>query len=713
MQLFVSLAIPFAALLANAGLAVAVLFYGPRGRLNQVFALYLLCLTLWALGALLMRIWPAWGGSVFWNKVEGAGVVALYAPFFHFVVLYLGLGRLWPLVWLGYALAIGYVYAYFADQILVLTSVQGGLVDYDSGVIQTPFIITGLFFIALAGYLLIREYHRSCDSQFRLRTSYILFSVGMTVAGGLVNTIPAIGRYPLDLAINVFSAALIGYAVLRHQLLEVRVLLRAALVYGVLVVEVGVAYLLLLILLQATFETSFRYQALIGMVTAIILIALLFQWLRRAMQRWIDRLFYRGTYVYREILKEFSEAVVSILNLSELTERMLGMVSQTFGTSQVAIFLIPPEGRRLALQGQVGLGHLPEDYRSLRNDNPIVSSLDRGEKGVLSAEEVSHSSRFHSLWDEEKRQVVALKAELFVSLHCKGRLIGILTVGPKASGEGYSGDDVELLTTLANQAAIAVENARLYEALRQDLQARQLELNQAQSQLLQAAKLADLGQLSASIAHEINNPLTGVLMASSLLLEDLPSDDPRRSELEIILREAQRARTIVRSLLDFARQTEGRVELIDINEVVQNALALAGRQAELRGVAILENYALEQIIVTADRNQLQQAILNVVHNALDATPKGGRLTIGTQVVNGRVKVTCQDTGKGIPENILPKIFDPFFTTKREVMGTGLGLSITHGIITKYGGTIDVSSSEGEGTTFTIQLPVADAKEGQG
>jgi two-component system, NtrC family, sensor kinase len=225
-----------------------------------------------------------------------------------------------------------------------------------------------------------------------------------------------------------------------------------------------------------------------------------------------------------------------------------------------------------------------------------------------------------------------------------------------------------------------------------------------QRSLMQQEKLASIGRISAGVAHEINNPLTTVLTTAMLLQEDLTPEDPLYQDLDIIARETLRCRKIVSSLLDFARQSHLKKETLEINPIVAESVALARKQAGFKGIQITHLLADGLPAVLADRNQLQQAFINLLVNAIEATAPGGAIEVATRCDPRRIeiRVVISDTGYGMPSDVQEKIFDPFFTTKES--GTGLGLAITHGIIEQHGGRIDVDSTPGQGTTFMIILP---------
>ncbi len=233
------------------------------------------------------------------------------------------------------------------------------------------------------------------------------------------------------------------------------------------------------------------------------------------------------------------------------------------------------------------------------------------------------------------------------------------------------------------------------------------EKQKLEAQLLRSEKLSSLGKLSAGIAHEINQPLTGVLTFAHLLMKKFKDDEQTRKDLEIIVRETTRIRGIVQGILDFARETPMQKKSRRIEEVLDQTLEIIVRQQRFFGITLEKAYAPTIPEVVIDSNLMEQVFMNIVLNAVDAMHGSGTLTVRIRPYKGWVDVEFQDTGVGMPEGILDKIFDPFFTTKdsTEGMGMGLGLAVSYGIVKNHNGDILVSSKEGVGTTFTVRLPV--------
>jgi len=224
-------------------------------------------------------------------------------------------------------------------------------------------------------------------------------------------------------------------------------------------------------------------------------------------------------------------------------------------------------------------------------------------------------------------------------------------------------------------------------------------------QLMRSEKLASLGRLAAGVAHEINNPLTGILTFSNLLLKKKSPDDPEREKLETIINETIRCRTIVKGLLDFARQTKPEKRFADLNEIIEYSLSLIERHASFHNIKIIREFAPSLPKMKVDTNQIQQVFMNIIINAQEAMPEGGTLIIKTSATeDGFIEIKFIDTGCGIPEENMDKLFDPFFTTKHQTMGTGLGLAVSYGIAERHQGNLEIQSQLGKGTTVIIRLP---------
>jgi signal transduction histidine kinase len=288
------------------------------------------------------------------------------------------------------------------------------------------------------------------------------------------------------------------------------------------------------------------------------------------------------------------------------------------------------------------------------------------------------------------------------------RIIGALELINKWSGP-FDDADQAFVETMAGSLAIAVDNARMYE----EAQARLKEvvrinaqLVETQNQLVQSEKLASIGQLTAGLAHEINNPL-GILYGYAQLLDERAAGNaPITEYAATIVRQALRIKRIVNDLLGFARHDKPEVVRVDLRQLVDTVLDLVEYQLAAQKIQVNRIYDLKPSCVMVDGEQILQVLMNLIQNASQAMPQGGILTLRTWSEDRYSLFSVSDQGIGIPEANLDRVFDPFFTTKPVGQGTGLGLSVSYGIIARHGGDVRVTSQPGVGSTFTVRLPAA-------
>jgi two-component system NtrC family sensor kinase len=267
---------------------------------------------------------------------------------------------------------------------------------------------------------------------------------------------------------------------------------------------------------------------------------------------------------------------------------------------------------------------------------------------------------------------------------------------------------------------MTVEVADVQAHIEEQVRRKTAELERVHKTLLSSEKMASIGKLAATVAHEINNPLFGILTYARLVLRELlkheiPGRDELAEQLQTIERESKRCGELVKNLLTFSRQAPSHREPADLNTIVRRAALLVKHKLDMQGIALQEDYASELPPVECDGNQIQQVVLVLMVNASEAMPKGGTLEISTGFDGASEQgfVRVRDTGCGIPEDVLPRIFDPFFTTKEDQNRTGLGLAVAYSIVEQHAGDISVRSVPGEGTEFTLRLPVAAAVEAFG
>jgi two-component system NtrC family sensor kinase len=284
--------------------------------------------------------------------------------------------------------------------------------------------------------------------------------------------------------------------------------------------------------------------------------------------------------------------------------------------------------------------------------------------------------------------------------------IGKLTSFPifhrRKDGELVEGD--LSASIIYDEKGKEIASVGIFKDLRERLRIER-ELQKMQEALLQSEKLAAMGRLTSQIAHELNNPIYGIMNTLELLKTEIPPESKRRRILELSLSEIQRLSEMLRNMLSFSKPEEEKRRPVKIDELIEGILLMMEKQMRESNIQVETTFDPGIPEIMASTNQMRQVMLNIIKNAKEAMPKGGTLLVRTSKEDNRILIHIQDTGIGIPEEIRAKIFEAFFTTKQKVKGVGLGLSVCYGIIKDHGGEIRVESEEGKGTTFVISLPI--------
>lgn len=427
--------------------------------------------------------------------------------------------------------------------------------------------------------------------------------------------------------------------------------------------------------------------------------------------------------------QELEEKNRNLSILSALAERVhrsadLGFMYETFlevtkdlGVYDImSLYLVEQDddGRRAVLKLQKGLS---EDY--IANASVVPESEGITWRVLKSGEPVYYSTASgedNPLGPAGRR--LGPKAIFSMPMKYGLQTMGVIHFGSSEKAS-FDNSDLEIMLSLGNQMGTAIAKVKMLEEAREraiELESLYTDLKLTQDQLIQSEKLASLGQLVSSIAHEINNPLTPILGYSQMLLAQPDIETEKRDRfLQVIHQSADKVRKIVENLLSFARKDKPRREYSDINEILENSIEFRRYQLNLENIEVVKNFDPDLPKTMLDSNQIQQVFTNIILNAYHAMASSrahdGRLEIGSGLNDaGMIEVTFRDSGPGIPADIQNKIFDPFFTTKPTGVGTGLGLSVSYGIIKEHDGNIRVESEPGSGTVFTITLPVLDIKD---
>jgi len=699
--------LPLFALILNVSLAGITLFRNPGSRLNRLFTYFVGGMAVWNFGVFMLRRSPDEATAVFWEIVIHTGVIALPAFYYHFVLIFLeSTTRHRTSLLVVYALALLFSIINLSGSSLFMSGVKSTYWGWApaTGLLYTPFFVYFNCFLIYGLLHLVRTYN-DVDSSFRRnRATLILLGTLVSLIGGLIDFarfilarfVPAADlMYPMGIPANMVFALMLGTSIVRYRLFDVNV-----------VVKKGAIYLLLWGVLTSVLVAAEHYadwdqlNPLWVILPLGFVMTMLVSPLGQRLEERIERVMFsrrRGCY---ETLLDLSKRMGSILDFGRLMETLVhGLVR---GVPLTHCVLMIYDAQRSAFvvyreDATVGEG---VGAVAIRVDSRIVQWLNQTGR-VLVKEEVKLNPEIAAYFETAEGELDAIKATLVVPLKIEGKLTGILLVGEKLSGDIFDDQELEVLAVLANQVAISLENARLYE-----------ELSESNAQLMQASRLKS--QFLASMSHELRTPLNSIIGFSKVLLNRFDGELTERQETYIrsVHNSGAHLLQLINGILDFSRIEAGKLEMISeeldlhelIDECIESSMPLArGKQMKLE-----KNVPLELPPLSGDRTKVKQILLNLLSNAIKFTAQG-RVLVSVVAEPDAIRVSVADTGIGIREDDLAHLFEPFQQldnpVARSAGGTGLGLAISKKFVELHGGRIWAESRENQGSTFHFTLPL--------
>lgn len=555
-------------------------------------------------------------------------------------------------------------------------------------------VVYGLTAAAILGTIgaLLQSYRRTRNPRARQQVQVVL------AGSALASAVPAIGLFEIavfgaDLPMNQILAPFmiifplsIAYAVARHDLFGVDRFLRRGVVYAALTLFVFASYAATVVLAERWLGKLPR-----GAVPLYLLAVLaVFDPLRARIQAGVDRLFYRHGYTYRGTVEATSRALVSVLNTERIAAAVLDTLTGEMAIEWAAIILLQPTP-----DGVRGFGRPPSCVAAVTAAFPagdaLLHTLAVGPRAVSGDAAVRTP-----LEREFAARSAPLGLRVAFPVRFRDEPLGVLLAGDKKSGAVFTDEDHHLITTMANQAALAFNNARAYEIIRE-----------TQTELVAAERMAAVGELAAAVAHGIRNPLAGIRATAQVAHEDLPEGSALAEDLADIITESDRLERRVRSVLDLTRPIEVTMAPGDLGRFLHRFVETAGARVP-SGIALSFEQPAALPPVPFDGARLQEVLDTLVVNAVEALGGHGTIRVVAEATHDgdapAVIVAVTDDGPGMPPHVLARVFDLFYTTK--ATGTGIGLAMARRLIERQGGTLDAVSTVGAGTTFRIRLPAS-------
>jgi signal transduction histidine kinase len=691
------------------------LLRNPGSRLNRVFAYFALGMALWNFGAFLLRTSPDEWTAYFAEILIHVGVIAIPAFYYHFVLIFLdSTTRHRPSLVLVYLIAFIYELINLSGTPLFMTGVKMTYWGWApaTGPLYLPYFVFFNFFMFYGVYRLTKA-HRGIDSSFRRnRGTLILLGTVVSMAGAFVDfarfilsrSFPVADYvYPVGIPANMIFALMLGTSIVRYRLFAVTVAVKKTAVYAL----VGTLLTAVLAILTKVLEDYFLLKEASALWMVIPMggvITLLISPLGKGVDDRIQRLtFSKRTGCYDTLL-QLSKRMSSILNFNELVDTLVhGLVRGIPGTHATLMIHDPATGAFVNYREATTLEE-GSAVDTIRADSPVVQWLTSVE-GLLVKEEVKLNPRIAKYFETSEGELEAIKAALIVPLKVENKLNGILLLGEKLSGEIYDDQELDMLLLLATQAAISLENARLYE-----------NLATSNARLLEASRLKS--QFLANMSHELRTPLNSIIGFSKVLLNRLDGELTERQEAYVrsVHNSSRHLLELINSILDFSRIEAGRFEMrserIDLLDVVEECMETSTPLVRDKRVKLEKDVPVELPAVRGDRMRIKQVLLNLISNAIKFT-HAGRVLVQVRPEGDVMHVSVADTGIGISPGDLQRLFEPFQRLDnplaQQADGTGLGLAISKKFVELHHGRIWAESRESQGSTFHFTLPLTAAQ----
>ena len=700
--------LPLIALLLNVLLAVITLVRNPGSRLNRVFAYFVTGMAVWNVGTFMLRRAPDEIAATFWEIVIHAGVVLLPAFYYHFVLIFLeSTTQHRPSLVVVYLLAAFFSVVNLSGSPLFTQGVKWTYWGWTPAIGPLYYLFFPYFFgFLIYGLSHLVKAYRGVDSSFRRnRATLILLGTLVSVAGGFIDiarfllarVVPAAELvYPMGIPANMVFALMLGTSIVRYRLFDVNVAVKKGAIYLVLW---GV--LTSVLVLAEQYADWEQMNPLWVILPLGFVMTLLVSPLGQRLEGSIERLMFsrrRGCY---ETLLDLSKRMSTILDFGRLMETLVHGLVRGVPLTHCALMIYDAARSAFVIyreETNIGEG---ATVTMIPVDSPIVQWLNQTGR-VLVKEEVKLNPEIAEYFETAEGELEEIRAALIVPLKIENKHTGILLVGEKLSGEIFDGQELEVLAVLANQVAISLENARLYE-----------ELSASNAQLMQASRLKS--QFLASMSHELRTPLNSIIGFSKVLLNRLDGDLSERQETYIrsVHNSGTHLLQLINGILDFSRIEAGKLEMmseeLDLHELIDECIESSMPLARGKQLKLEKNIPLELPRLVADRTKVKQILLNLLSNAIKFTTQG-RVLVGVQAEPEAVRVRVSDTGIGIRAEDLARLFEPFQQLDNPVArgagGTGLGLAISKKFVELHGGRIWAESRENQGSTFQFTLPLS-------
>lgn len=434
-----------------------ILLGSRKSKIARYYTLYIVSMIVWSFGSFIMRTnYPP--GALFWNRILCTGLISMPVIFYHFTLVLTETGNQKGKLYFGYLSALILLVCNFSGLIMTEAYAENNVFYYTLGPIASIMAVWSLCYLVLALMNIVQKVKSNKIPYARVK--YIMYGLTLVIIGGLLNLLPSLGKYPLDIASNTINALFIAYSIYRYRFLEIKLIVKRGIAYSVYTLILTGVYIIAIFAVQQVINSLMGYTTMTITLSTAVLLAMIFQPVKNVLQHWIDRVFYREKLNHQSILKEFSRIINNVLDLDELTDSLIEAVSQGMQPQVVSLVLRKNKDEYRLFHSSEQERWI-EDIKYTRN-HPIIQWFTQG-RAFLTIDDIESAPSFAGLWSIEKKQLYELRTQLIVPMRLREQLIGFLVLSEKKGGESYSQEEMDLLCTLVNNAAVVIENAKMYE----------------------------------------------------------------------------------------------------------------------------------------------------------------------------------------------------------------------------------------------------------
>ncbi|RJQ44672.1 MAG: hypothetical protein C4538_09875 [Nitrospiraceae bacterium] len=673
-----------------------------KSDIHISFSLFCLSLFVWLFGYTVTYTINDEQIAVFFARISCTGAMFAAPSCYHFSVSYLNKKRERVIVWASY-----FIFLLIAPFSMTSDYFLSGVYKYHWGYYSRagalhPLYLIIFFAVFIRSFWLLYCGYRERISLSPLKTNQIryIFYGYITALMGAIDYVPKYGVefYPFGFLFEIVFVSVIAYSIMRYRVMDINIVFKRTAAYS-LAAGLLTGLFVVIVMTITNFLSSYAYVSSFKVsIFAAVVIALLFNPLRNRIQNIIDKIFYKQSYDYYSTVRKVSHELVSLFDCRKIYDFVGNIIFTTLGLKKIHLLAAVQAGsfeevyaaNKKGKHNRLDVKQEGSDTKLKINNRSGLVKYYKKHNDIIIKDELllNETISGNETIADVKYEFEALQGEVSVPVFIDQKLGLLIILGEKMSGDMFSNEDLDLLRTISHQTAIALKNARLYQ------------------EKINSERLASVGMMSATFAHEIRNPLTSLKTFAQLMPEKYNDTEFREMFSKIVVGEIEKINGLITDLLDFSASKKSTrmnnfnlTELIDkIVDDVQGKLSF-----EKANITVQKKYNGDVINMLGDSGKLQQAFGNIILNGCQAMHGEGVLRVDIRPNGKQVDVAIEDTGEGIAAEDLQKIFDPFVTTKE--MGVGLGLAISRRVIEDHNGKINVRSKPSRGTTFTVTLPI--------